>query len=459
LWHILALYRTVEKKTASGGAVIFEPRPNKQTVLGSHYDLDRIWLCLSCILAGKASLRTVPRLLEVFDSFYELDNQHEIPDWTTSRMWLMRLGLGQLRQPVVAADDWVWYLDHSVQLGRDRLLAVLGGRLSELPRGPLRRCDLRLLHLKVMRDPNMHSNCQELLEVQRLTGPPRVSVSDHGADLLGAIHLHHESLGAARGLDIYDIKHRAALALKERLEVQPRWAEFLSAVGRSRNAAKQTEWAFLVPPVLRTKSRFLNLGELVRWATRTSWLLEKKPAALLEHGDVARLEEKFGWLLGYGCELQEWQRCYLVAARAEQAVRNLGLYRGVRQDLEKRLKLVSSEGPSKQMAAEMVAFVAEQSKELKEGERVPGSTQVLESCLGTLKVLEKDQSRSGFTGLVLGLGALLGKVTKEVVRQCLASTPIKAVRRWCDQNIGESLQRKRGQVYRLARLACATDLG
>jgi hypothetical protein len=434
-------------------------KPTAPTVPGQHYTLERIWLCLSCILAGKASLRAVPRLLEVFTSFYPLGQPEPVPDWTTSRMWLMRLGLGQLRWPVVRADDWIWLIDHSVQLGRDRCLAVLGGRLSELPRGPLRRCDLRLLHLKVMRDPNMHSNHQELLAVQQRTGPPRVTLSDQGADLRGALRLLYEGLGQARGLDVYDIKHRAALALKERLEVQPRWAEFLTAVGQSRNAAKQTEWAFLLPPVLRSKSRYLNLGELVRWAMRTSWLIEQKPAALLEHGDVDRLEEKFGWLLGFGAELQEWRHCYLVAARAEQVVRNLGLYRGVRGDLERRLLPVASAGPSKQMAAELVAFVGEQSKQLQEGERIPGSTQVLESCFGTLKALEKEQSRSGFTGLVLGLGALVGKVTKEVARRCLTSTPIKAVRCWCEQNIGESLQSKRGQVYRLARLAGATDLG
>ena len=50
---------------------------------------------------------------------------------------------------------------------------------------------------------------------------------------------------------------------------------------------------------------------------------------------------------------------------------------------------------------------------------MPGSTEVLESCFGTLKALEKDQSKGGFTGLVLGLGALLGKVTKEVVAAAL----------------------------------------
>lgn len=423
---------------------------------GGHYDLDRVWLCLSCILAGKTPLQAVPRLLGVFDDFIHADPAEAIPDWTTSRMWLMRLGLGQMRLPVVEAADWVWLIDHSVQLGRERCLVVLGGRLSEMPPGPLRRQDLRLLHLKAMRDPDRHGNHRELLAVLRLTGPPRAILSDHGADLRGGLRLLREEQGLTGTLDIYDVKHRSALALQHRLEGDARWAELLGRIGTTRNATKQTEWAFLLPPVQRSKSRYLNLGEMLRWAGRTSWLLEHKPAALLEHGDPDRLQEKMGWLLGFGEELRRWGGWYRVVARTEQAVRNLGLYQGAAADLRTRLAPVSKGPGGEALAAEMVAFVREQSEGLKAGERVPGSTQVLESCLGTLKALEKDQSKSGFTGLVLGLGALLGKLTKEVARQALARTPLKAVRRWCTENIGQSLQSKRASVYRLADV---TDLG
>src|SRR5262249_16276685 len=163
--------------------------------------------CLSYLLTGKAALRAVPRLLQVDSDCHRPGQADDIPAWTTSRLWLMRLGLGQLRWPVVPADDWVWVVGHSVHLGRDRCLGGLGVRVSELPRGPLCHGDLRLLHLRVMRDPNMHSNLQELLAVQDRTGPPRAILSDHGADLLGAIRLLRQRLGPSRGLDIYDIKH------------------------------------------------------------------------------------------------------------------------------------------------------------------------------------------------------------------------------------------------------------
>ena len=48
-------------------------------------------------------------------------------------------------------------------------------------------------------------------------------------------------------------------------------------------------------------------------------------------------------------------------------------------------------------------FVKLQSKRAKPRERIPGSTEVLESSFGKWKELEKQQSHGGFTGFMLGL--------------------------------------------------------
>jgi hypothetical protein len=310
---------------------------------------------------------------------------------------------------------------------------------------------MQLLHLAVMRDPNKHSNYQEFLKVMARTGRPRILLSDHGPDLSGGIRLFREELGKSAGmLDVYDVTHKAALVLKHSLEKDPRWEEFLSAVGQTRNRTKQTEWAFLLPPVQRTKSRYLNLGELLRWATKTKWLVENKPAALLEHGDAVRLVEKMGWLSDFAPDLKKWNDWYGVTAKAEEVIGKGGLHAQTGEMLRQAFWTKGKDKTSREMRLEMLSYVWEQTKDLKAGERVPGSTEVLESCFGTLKALEKEQSRSGFTGLVLGLGALVGKVTANLVASALESTPVKAVRRWCHDNIGMSIQRKRCLASRLA---------
>jgi hypothetical protein len=43
----------------------------------------------------------------------------------------------------------------------------------------------------------------------------------------------------------------------------------------------------------------------------------------------------------------------------------------------------------------------------------------VESCFGKFKRWEQEQSRSGFTGLLLGLGARVSQTTKDVVQAAL----------------------------------------
>ena len=62
----------------------------------------------------------------------------------------------------------------------------------------------------------------------------------------------------------------------------------------------------------------------------------------------------------------------------------------------------------------------------------------MESCFGRFKALEKDQSKGGFTSLLLGFGALFAEATKEgvlgAIRNGTDKTDQRLVRRayWAD---------------------------
>ena len=100
-------------------------------------------------------------------------------------------------------------------------------------------------------------------------------------------------------------------------------------------------------------------------------------------------------------------------------------------------------------------FVVQQTRRTRVGERLPGSTEVLESCFGCFKQLEKQQARGGFTSLILGFGALLAGTATNVVKQAMEHSGTKAIFEWCKKTLGTTLFSKR----KLAFTASATKDG
>jgi len=82
------------------------------------YPLRCITLFLTLVLSAAVSLRGASRVLDVLGltGYVTLPK----PAWFTGRLWLMRLGYYQLTRPKVHATDWVWIIDHTVQIGPEK---------------------------------------------------------------------------------------------------------------------------------------------------------------------------------------------------------------------------------------------------------------------------------------------------------------------------------------------------
>jgi hypothetical protein len=71
--------------------------------------------------------------------------------------------------------------------------------------------------------------------------------------------------------------------------------------------------------------------------------------------------------------------------------------------------------------------------------------------------LEQDQSKSGFTGLVLSVGAMVSMRSAESIRSALEMCRVRDVLDWCKEKLGQTVQSKRKQAY--GQLAGATKPG
>lgn len=408
---------------------------------GHGYGSNTICLFLRLVLNG-VSLRGVPRVLAVLAEAFGLPL--EIPHWTTGRLWLMRLGHALLTMPLEKTDDWAWLADHSVQIGQEKALAIVGIRLRDLPKPGecLQQKDLHLIAWVPRKSWTRQEVDEALEQATQRTGVPRVIVDDHGVDLAGGVKFFRERHPDT--VEIYDLKHKAACLLKHRLEKETRWQEFQRRVGQTRCAVQQTEMAFLVPPAPKPKARFMNLEPQLAWAEGVLNMLHDPPAEVRQWVRPERLQEKLAWLNEFTEPVAEWSEWQQVVNLSVEFVDRQGVYRGAAKDLRQTLPRKFAHQSSADLAKELVRFVGIQAKQARPGERFPGSTEVLESCFGKMKELEKQQARGGFTSFMISFGALLAETSADVVHTALQHSRTKDVFEWCKMHLGTTLfaQRK-----------------
>ena len=76
---------------------------------------------------------------------------------------------------------------------------------------------------------------------------------------------------------------------------------------------------------------------------------------------------------------------------------------------------------------ELIAFVAQEEAKARPYERLLGSSDLVESVLGKLKRLEREQEKSGFTGLGFGVRVLVSTRTPAVIQEVLETVPTQQV--------------------------------
>jgi hypothetical protein len=367
------------------------------------------------------------------------------PSWWAGRLWLLRLGYYKLMQPQEHAEDWVWIVDHTVQLGVEKCLVILGIRLCDLPvGGSVGHADVEPLALYPVKHSNGEVVFEQLEQTVSKTGVPREIVGDHGSDLKSGIEKFCEA--HPETVYVYDVKHQSASLLKHLLQADKDWKAFTGLAARAKSQVQQTALAFLAPPNQRSKARYMNLDTLIEWGGNVLEFLDSPKG--VEPNAQDRLEEKLGWVKGFRSQLQEWKALLELTTTAERVVRTQGIYRGCECVLEEQLVSVVETPRTERVREQLLKFVAGEALKARAGERLLGSSEVIESMFGKLKRIERDQARSGFTALVLSIPAMVSTTTHEVIHKALETVPTKKIAEWSKKFLGKSIQAQRKEAFR-----------
>lgn len=224
------------------------------------FQLNFITVILEGKLSTSVSFRAISQLFGIFALCINLKVRK--PSHTTVMNWVHKIGLYQLSRKKEKADDWVILLDHSIQLGREKLFVVLGIRESEIDfTRALRFQDLESLLLVVREKWNGETVRDYLLEVKAEVGNIIYAVGDYGSDIKKGLKL-------AGIKHVHDVGHKIALILQKIYEKDEDFQEFMRELAQMTNKLAQTEFAYIIPPKRRNKSRFQNIGIIVIWAVK-----------------------------------------------------------------------------------------------------------------------------------------------------------------------------------------------
>jgi hypothetical protein len=408
-----------------------------------------IGLFLQLTLYAPVSLRGTSQALAIVFA-YLFGPRFAIANANTGRLWLLRLGLYELTRPKEKADDWVWIVDHTIQISSLKCLLIVGCRLEvwQQQRKPLEHHDLQVLALEPVEKSNGEVVFQQLEEAARITGVPRAIVSDGGRDLTRGISLFHEEHpGVAHA---YDIAHKLAIFLKKILTNDPRWQDFLKQMAQCKKRFVKSSLAFLTPPMVPDQARYMNLEGLLNWATRVRDFMDNPTANDGSLVEPWRVNLEFAWLRDFDEPLAEWQELMQVVETTLHFVRWEGYHRDAHCELHARLIFHAEHPLSRQLCEQVVNFVAEQSLAAKPDERLIGSSECIESLIGKGKRLEGQQSRSGFTAMVLGIAAAVVKPTQQVIESALAAVKTTDVTAWARNKLGLSVQARRRLAFQAA---------
>ncbi len=375
-----------------------------------------------------------------------------MPSRITVQRWMAKVGYYKLHSQLEKTDDWIIIIDESIQIGSQKYLVILGCREKDLPLGrSLKLEDLTPLHAVVQTTSDSDSILKALEAVKLRVGSITGICSDECSNLVNAFKLYQKE--NPNVIHIPDIVHKLANIIKKQLQDDAEWEQFIKLVNTARAKMYNSSMAHLAPPALRGKSRFLNLDVLVDWASNTLKILKTGDSS--PEYDPEYAEKHLGWLLQFEESLKYYKNLVELASIARHLVREKGVHKYVSDDFAREFENASpKEGwdiATCMVANQVYEFLEQQGNKIEKGRIMLGSSESIETFFGKYKSMQGNQTKVGFSGLVLAGLAYVGKIDKSIVQTSIETVTHAQVNDWVAKYVGVTVHAKRCKIFRKSK--------
>lgn len=453
--------------------------PDKESIKGSNYPYWQVETSILWYLQSSIGFRALGKGWSILSSQLPIES----PSYGVVRQWVLRLGLYKLEKEVTKADDWVYIIDYSIQMGTEYCLVILGFRIEEWRRRTdhnLKMSQIQVLDLVVTEHPTGEQVRERLNVTMSRTGVPIQIVADGGRNIGKGQQLWKEDIGdIACVISTYDVSHLTGCLLKKLLTDNEQWKGLTKELNSIQKRNQQSYAGFIAPLSLRKTARYMNLygyadylekflvyeqtGDFKllarRWkvnmesvnkdtaplvveqikqleATSEKELIDRIKQnsfpiedLVIEHDGKQEFESRFGGLMVHKpfilviLTLIKWIRCI------QQELKSEGLSKKLVEKWKNR-KPQLPEFVLEQFWQPLIDRLTQQVDLLPDEQIYLATSDVIESLFGQYKSKVSSYWLKGMSALVLMMPALTGQLDKQIIQQALEKVKIADVEKW-----------------------------
>jgi hypothetical protein len=419
-------------------------------VKGHHYDAKTIQQALGLLIECGISFRGVEKVFELFNNYEE----QATPSFTCVRKWLARIGIYELTKEKEYRDDWIFIVDLTLELGKQKALVILGVSQQHLEENVIKQKrglaheDVEIFGLEIMDSTKGEIIESKLEKISQKVGIPVQIVADNGSDLARGIKLYQQNHPDI--IYTHDVTHAMALLLKYQLDSDERYQSFIQKCNISRQKLQQTDLSFLSPPTQRSQCRFFNVERLTNWGIK---LLNSSPDTLMKlmpDSDPSlitqKIIDKLGWLVDYESDLIEWNQMVSLTRGVETQLKQSGISHKTLDFFENN-KVIFDDNSLQKLQQSILGYLSVQCRKIKNQSTFLATSDVIESLFGKYKQFSARCPFKEMGQMLLTICLSTMNLTTALIKNALETISFSDVEAWLSEVFGQSTLSKRKTLF------------
>lgn len=408
---------------------------NPLPVAGHTFPAQLIALAVFIVVHANGSLRCAAKTVGFVAKL--MGWSFPTPSHSSVRRWVLRCGLYQLQHAAEKTGDYVAILDESIQIGREKLLLMLGVKIDSDRSHcrPLAGRDVVVLGLEVQTSWTgervadfVSRTCRRFPDLRL-----KYAITDGGTNLAKAFRI--------LGLDaVLDCTHVMMNAVKKILADDKIVSQLSADIGTLRRQLMLTAESYLLPPTLRDKDRFLRIFTIVEWVERMDKIWANLPQSS---------RDKLRFIKPARKRIQCMSQLKMLVEMTAKALKGPGLSEVARNHWLAAVKQLRRDqaltDEAEAFIKTLAAYFADHKEMILKYQRLLCCTDIIESTFGRYK---NKGGTPTISADVLAIPLYSVNLTTDFVNEALINVPYSKVHEWETAHICEN---RYGSVRRMNR--------